>query len=174
MSTQDELAVQDWSKAVKKWSSKRGNLIMILHEIQNLHGYIPRDVAIKVAKEVDVPLAQIYEVLTFYNYFKITPPGKFVISVCLGTACFLKGGGKIFSALSEELGIGEGQSTGDGLFHLQGVRCLGCCGLAPVVLVNGPSFNYTRIYSKVHSADVKNILRDCYEIEEKNNATAHI
>lgn len=167
MSVQEEIPTQEWSKFVKKWRPKRGNLIMILHEIQNLYGYVPREVALQIAKEMDVPLARIYEVLTFYNYFKLKPPGKFVISVCLGTACFLKGGGEIFQTFSEELKIRGGETSPDGLFHLQGVRCLGCCGLAPVVMVNG------RIYSKVRSTDAKNIIRDCYDQKEKKDAATH-
>lgn len=150
----------DVTVAVKKWRRKRGNLIMVLHEIHNHHGYLPRGLALQVAKEMNVPLARIYEVLTFYNYFKLTPPGKFVVSVCLGTACYLKGGGDLFAAMSEELKVGEGETTPDGLFHLQGVRCLGCCGLAPVVMVNG------RIYSKVRPGDVRNIIADCHEQKE--------
>jgi len=167
MTVQEEAPVQDWYKAVKKWSKKRGNLIMILHEIQNQHGYVPREIALEIAKEMDVPLARIYEVLTFYNYFKLTSPGKYVISICLGTACFLKGGGEIFQAFAQELKIQGGETTPDGMFHLQGVRCLGCCGLAPVVMVN------SRIYSKVRPTDVKSIIRDCYEQKEKTDAAAH-
>ena len=140
---------------------------MILHEIQNQHGYVPREIALEIAKEMDVPLARIYEVLTFYNYFKLTSPGKYVISICLGTACFLKGGGEIFQAFTQELKIQGGETTPDGMFHLQGVRCLGCCGLAPVVMVN------SRIYSKVRPTDVRNIIRDCYEQREKIDVTAH-
>lgn len=167
MIVREEKPVQDWYKSVKKWRQKRGNLIMILHEIQNQHGYVPREIALEVAKEMDVPLARIYEVLTFYNYFKLTSPGKYVISICLGTACFLKGGGEIYRAFSEELKIEGGQTTPDGMFHLQGVRCVGCCGLAPVVMVNN------RIYSKVRPSDVKNIICDCYDRKEMTDAAAY-
>ena len=140
--------------AVKKWKSKRGSLIMALHEIQGIFGYIPWDAARTVANEMNIPLARIYEVLTFYNYFKIEAPGKVIISICDGTACHIKGSLEILEAFKEELCISENESTPDRLFHLQVVRCLGCCGLAPVAVVNG------KTYSKVTPGDVKNIIAE--------------
>lgn len=142
----------DISRTVKKWSGKRGSLIMMLHDIQGQCGYVPRDVALQLAEQVDVPLAQIYEVLTFYNYFKTSLPGKAVVSVCTGTACHLKGAPELMSALSEELGIADGETTEDGNFHLQSVRCVGCCGLAPVVMVNAQT------YGKVKPAEIRGII----------------
>lgn len=140
--------------AVKKWKTKRGSLIMALHEIQGIFGYIPWDAARTVADEMNIPLARIYEVLTFYNYFKIEAPGKVIISICDGTACHIKGSLEILEAFKEELCISENESTPDRLFHLQVVRCLGCCGLAPVAVVNG------KTYSKVTPGDVKNIIAE--------------
>lgn len=148
-------SVDNLAVTLKKWKKKRGSLIMILHEIQDQHGYLPRDLAKEVAKEMNIPLAQIWEVLTFYNYFKLTPPGKYVASVCLGTACYLKGGKDLFDAFEARLGVSEGKTTSDGLFHLQGVRCLGCCGLAPVSMVNGV------IHPKMKPNDVNNIVDEC-------------
>jgi len=141
-------------EAVKKWKLKRGSLIMALHEIQGTFGYIPWASARTVADEMGIPLARIYEVLTFYNYFKIEKPGKYIISVCDGTACHLKGSQNVLKAYQDELGIKAGESTSDRLFHLQIVRCLGCCGLAPVSTVNG------KTYSKVTPGDVKNIIAE--------------
>ena len=141
-------------EAVKKWKEKRGSLIMALHEIQGVFGYIPWASARTVADEMGVPLARIYEVLTFYNYFKIEKPGKNIISVCDGTACHLKGSQSVLKAYQDELGIGPGETTPDGLFHLQIVRCLGCCGLSPVSVVNG------KTYSRVTPGDVKNIIAE--------------
>lgn len=126
--------------AIKKWRNKRGALVMALHEIQNQQGYIPRDAALDVSEAMGVPLARIYEVITFYHYFKLSSPGKAVISVCTGTACHLKGAPALLEAFQEALAIPVGESTADGLFHLQGVRCVGCCGLAPVVVVNGKTY----------------------------------
>ena len=148
----DEAGLIDIGRIVKQWGRKRGSLIMMLHAVQNQRGYVPREVALKLAHEVDVPLARIYEVLTFYNYFKTSSPGKAVISVCTGTACHLKGAGDILAAFSEELGVGDGETTSDGNFHLQSVRCVGCCGLAPVVTVNA------RTHGKIKPSGVRGII----------------
>jgi NADH-quinone oxidoreductase subunit E len=146
--------VDEVTKLVKQWEGKKGSLIMILHELQNHYGYVPRDVAFVLSEILDVSLAQIYEVITFYNFFKLTPPGKNSISVCLGTACYLKGAPQLVEEFKKELGINEGESTKDGLFYLQIVRCLGCCGLAPVVMIN------SKVYGKVTRSEVKNILNE--------------
>lgn len=135
-----------------KWHKKRGSLIMALHEIQGVKGYVPWEDAVAIAEGMNIPLARIYEVLTFYNFFKLDAPGKAVISVCTGTACYLKGNDKVLEEFKKELGIGEGESTADKMFHLQSVRCVGCCGLAPVCVVNG------KTYGRVTPGDVRNIL----------------
>jgi len=128
---------------------------MVLHEIQGRHGYVPRTVALELAQQMKVPLARIYEVLTFYNYFELEPPAKYVISACMGTACYLKGTPDILKEFSDQLGIKVGESTPDGKFCLTTVRCVGCCGLAPVVLVNG------EVHGKVKPRDVTHILAEC-------------
>jgi len=137
---------------LEKWRPKKGNLIMILHEVEDTYGYIPPEVARKIARDLAIPLARIYEVLTFYHYFKLTRPGKYKISVCMGTACYLKGGAEILSEVKNILHVKEGQTTEDGLFYLESVRCLGCCGLAPVIAVNG------KIYGNLKKADVVGII----------------
>lgn len=129
--------VDDVSMIAKRWSSKRGSLIMALHDLQERYGYVPRESALRLAKYMDVPLARIYEVITFYSYFRLKSPGDHVISVCLGTACYLKGGPEILHEVSRHLGIIAGDTTPDGAFHLQTVRCIGCCGLSPVVTIDG-------------------------------------
>ncbi|NLW30952.1 MAG: NAD(P)H-dependent oxidoreductase subunit E [Fibrobacter sp.] len=149
---QNTTATGDVSFLVEKWRDKKGSLIMILHEIQNHYGFVPRDISLQLSKLLDVPLARIYEVITFYNYFKLDPPGKYTISVCLGTACYLKGAPEIVDEIKNLLNIEEGQTTEDGLFHLDVVRCLGCCGLAPVMMING------QIYGKVKRSEVVDIL----------------
>ncbi len=133
---------------IKKWKDKKGSLIQALHELQGRYGYVPRDAALVLAKGLGVPLARIYEVITFYNYFKLEAPGKRVVSVCMGTACYLKGAPEIEAKISAHLGIKPGESTKDKEWHLQAVRCVGCCGLAPVVMVN------TKVFAKVKAADV--------------------
>ncbi|MBO4285052.1 MAG: NAD(P)H-dependent oxidoreductase subunit E [Alphaproteobacteria bacterium] len=134
---------EETSKAAEiadKWRKKRGSLIMALHEIQGIKGYVAWEDAVMLSERMDVPLARIYEVLTFYNFFKLVAPGKAVISVCTGTACYLKGNDKVLEKFKSELKIKEGESTPDGMFHLQCVRCVGCCGLAPVCVVNGKTY----------------------------------
>ncbi len=121
----------------RKWKQKPGTLVMALHDLQDRFGYVPRDAALDLAGQMSIPLARVYEVLTFYSYFKLEPPARNTISICMGTACYLKGSGKILDRLSAHLGIGPGETTPDGEYHLRLVRCLGCCGLAPVVTVNG-------------------------------------
>ena len=157
-----EMMVPDISRTVKKWRKKRGSLIMALHEIQNRYGYVPRSVSIQLAQLMDVPLARIYEVITFYNYFNLEPPGKHNIAVCMGTACYLKGAPDVVKAFEKELDIVEGETTPDGMFHLESVRCVGCCGLAPVVVVDGETL------SKVYPEDVKGIIAKFNEMEVKN------
>ena len=149
--------VPDISRTVQKWRKKRGTLIMALHEIQNAYGYVPRNVSLQLAQLMDVPLARIYEVITFYNYFRLEPPGKNVVSICMGTACYLRGAKEREHQLCDELGIGEGETTPDGQVHLQSVRCVGCCGLAPVVVVNGET------KGKVSPGDIKAIIQKCRE-----------
>ena len=147
-----------------KWRKKRGSLIMALHELQDVKGYVPWDDAMELAQAMNIPLARIYEVLTFYNFFKLDAPGKAVISVCTGTACYLKGNDKTLEQFKKQLGISEGESTPDRMFHLQCVRCVGCCGLAPVCVVNG------KTYGRVTTGDVANILaewRKKFEDESK-------
>jgi NADH-quinone oxidoreductase subunit E len=137
---------------LEKWKDKRGNLIMILHDIQDHYGYVPREVAFILSREMDIPLARIYEVITFYNYFKLDPPGKYTISVCMGTACYLQGAPQLMEELQNILGVEEGETTRDGLFHLQSVRCLGCCGLAPVMMIND------KVYGKPDKEKLVDIL----------------
>lgn len=146
------VATRDITALAEKWRGKKGSLIMVLHEIQNEFGYVPREVSLQLSHLLDVPLARIYEVITFYNYFKLDPPGKFTVAVCLGTACYLKGAAEIVSEIQSLLNIKEGETTADGLFHLDVVRCLGCCGLAPVMSING------KIYGKVKRSEVMEIL----------------
>lgn len=148
----DAVALEKTDAILEKWRPQKGNLIMILHEVENTYGYIPAEAARKIARELAIPLARIYEVLTFYHYFKLTRPGKYKISVCMGTACYLKGAADILSEIKAILHIQEGQTTEDGLFYLESVRCLGCCGLSPVIAVND------KIYGNLGKKDVVDII----------------
>jgi NADH:ubiquinone oxidoreductase subunit E len=128
---------------MEKAKTKRhpdSSLIAILHKAQELFGYLSRDVLDEVSVFMNIPAAHIWGVATFYYYFKLTPPGKHVISICLGTACYVKGAQDIFDAISDELNIGIGETSKDQMFTLQEARCLGACGLAPVVMIDGKIF----------------------------------
>lgn len=121
---------------IKEWKDKDGNLIPVLHQVQEKYGFIPEDVAYEVAHQLGVPLAKIYGVATFYHFFKLKKPGANKISVCMGTACYLKGGDSLVEEFQNLLGVEVGDTTEDGRFSLEAVRCIGCCGLAPVITVN--------------------------------------
>lgn len=145
---------RDVQTHVNKWKDEEGNLIMILHAIQDQHGYVPREVAMELSRELGVRLARIYEVITFYHYFKLQPPGKHNITVCNGTACYLKGAPGLLSTLKSRLGIGEGETTEDREFHLDVVRCIGCCGMSPAVVVDG------KTHGKIKPADIEGIIAE--------------
>jgi len=148
---------------IKKWEGKEGNLIMILHEVQNYYGYIPRGIAFDLTRCLNIPLARIYEVISFYNYFKLEPPGKHIISICMGTACYLKGAPQLFKKIKDILTIEDGEITQDGIFQLQSVRCLGCCGLAPVIMIDG------KIYGNLKADDLVEIIAEYTNKEEKTS-----
>ena len=137
---------------IEEWKEKPGNLIMVLHQVQQTYGYIPREVAIEVSELLSVPLAKIYGVVTFYNFFKLQKAGKYIIQVCLGTACYLRGGDDLMKTLERELGIGVNGTTPDGLFSVEAVRCRGGGGLAPVVVVNG------EVHGKLETKDIPGII----------------
>ena len=113
----------------------QGTLIAALHRAQDLYGYLPQEVMAHVARELQVPEAYVYGVATFYSYFTLEPRGKYPVGVCMGTACYVKGSAAILSAVEKQLGIKTGETTEDGLFSLVETRCIGACGLAPVITV---------------------------------------
>ncbi|HOV37170.1 MAG TPA: NAD(P)H-dependent oxidoreductase subunit E [Spirochaetales bacterium] len=139
-------------KFIGEWKDKPGNLIMVLHKVQEEYGYIPRPVAIQLSKEMDVPLAKIYGVVTFYHFFKVRKPGKHKIAVCIGTACYLKGGQDLLSELETILDTGVNSTTEDGVFSIEAVRCVGCCGLSPVLMMD------QEVYGKVKKDQLAEIL----------------
>jgi NADH:ubiquinone oxidoreductase subunit E len=137
---------------IDEWKAKPGSLIMILHKIQETFGYLPREAAEKLSKITDIPLARIYGVITFYHFFKTTKPGKHRVSVCLGTACYLKGGQDLIEEARSILSLGEGEVTKDGMFSIDPVRCVGCCGLAPVITIGND------VYGKVTKDQLPDII----------------
>lgn len=137
---------------IAEWKDKPGNLIMVLHKVQEQYGFVPRSTALALARALEVPLAKIYGVITFYHFFKLEKPGRNRISVCMGTACYLKGAEDIIAELEDLLGIGLNAVTDDGEFSVEAVRCVGCCGLAPVMMING------EVYGKLTKARLPEII----------------
>ena len=131
---------EELTSFINEWKIKPGSLIMILHKTQEIFGYISREAAEKLSILTEIPLARIYGVITFYHFFKTTKPGKNRISVCLGTACYLKGSQDLIEEARNILGLAEGGVTEDGLFSIDPVRCVGCCGLAPVLTVGNDTY----------------------------------
>ena len=127
-------------------------LMAVMQQAQDIYGYLPIEVQTMIAEGMDVPLEKVYGVATFYAQFSLSPKGEYNISVCLGTACYVKGSGDIFDKLSEKLGIGADECTEDGKFSLTACRCIGACGLAPVLTVN------EEVYGRLTVDDVDDIL----------------
>lgn len=130
-----------------------GALMPVLHETQELFGYIPEEAQKRISEVLNVPMAEIYGVATFYSRFTLNPRGQHTISVCLGTACYVKNSQGILDELKEELKVEAGETTGDGKFTLEATRCLGCCGLAPVMMID------EEVYGKLVPEDISNILK---------------
>lgn len=120
-------------------------LIAILHRAQHIFGYLPREVQEFIAKKLNIPVSKVYGVVTFYSFFTMEKKGKYVINVCLGTACFVRGADKIMKEFESKLGIKNGETTEDGRFTLSSLRCVGACGLAPVIQVNGKTYGNATI-----------------------------
>lgn len=134
------------------YTQDKDNLIQILNEVQEKYGYIPKQAQKEVSEYLKIPLAEVYGVITFYSRFTLKPKGKYNISVCMGTACFVKGSEKLLDRVKERLKIDIGETTPDGKFSLEETRCLGACGLAPVFTVNG------EVYGKANVQKVDEII----------------
>ncbi|MDO4272290.1 MAG: NADH-quinone oxidoreductase subunit NuoE [Eubacteriales bacterium] len=143
-------------KAIRELKDEKGALMPVLQKAQDIYGYLPLEVQKIVADEMEIPLERVYGVATFYSQFTLNPKGRNQISVCLGTACYVKGSGDVYNALMEKLGIVGGECTPDGRYSLDACRCVGACGLAPVMMVNGD------VYGRLTVDDLDEIL-DKYE-----------
>ena len=139
-------------KVIAEKKGDKGALMPVLQKAQEIYGYLPIEVQTIISDEMNIPLEKIYGVVTFYAQFSLFPKGEYQISVCLGTACYVKGSGDIFDKLKEKLGIGDGECTPDGKFSLESCRCIGACGLAPVLTVNG------EVYGRLTVDDVDGII----------------
>ncbi len=138
--------------AIEEGKTRKGALVSIMQKAQDIYGYLPLEVQSIIARELDIPIQEVYGVATFYAQFSLYPKGQYKISVCLGTACYVKGSGDLFNKLKEVLGIEDGQCTPDGKFSLEACRCIGACGLAPVLTVNDD------VYGRLTVDDIEGIL----------------
>ncbi|MFA7116709.1 MAG: NADH-quinone oxidoreductase subunit NuoE [Bacteroidales bacterium] len=128
--------IEKIAEICKEFDNKEGDLINVLHKVQGAFGYLPEEVQREIAKHLNIPVSKVYGVVTFYSFFTMTPKGKHSISVCLGTACYVRGAEGILDEVKKELGIDVGGVTDDGQFSLDCLRCIGACGLAPVMLID--------------------------------------
>lgn len=149
---QKELRSAELRSFIQLHKDDKGPLMPIMQKAQELFGYLSLETMQLISDRLDVPVSEIYGIATFYALFSLTPKGDNVISVCTGTACYVKGAAAVLDAVKKQLGIEAGETTPDGKFSIQDTRCLGCCGLAPVMTVDGD------VYGRLTPADVKDIL----------------
>jgi NADH-quinone oxidoreductase subunit E/NADP-reducing hydrogenase subunit HndA len=138
----------------KSFNNEKGELINVLHKTQTMYGYLPAEVQEVIARELNVSTAHVYGVVTFYSFFTMIPKGEFPISICMGTACYVRGAEKVLDEFKRELKIAVGETSKDGKFSLSCLRCVGACGLAPVVLVG------EKVYGRVSPDGVKDIIAE--------------
>ena len=149
-----DLAIAKIEEICDRYADEKTPLMMILSAIQKEYGYIPLDVQELVSKKTGISVSEIYGVVTFYSFFSLKPKGKYIVGVCLGTACYVKGAQQVIDKFSELLGIAPGETTADGMFTLDALRCIGACGIAPAVSING------KVYPKVEVAGIAKIIED--------------
>lgn len=154
-------AVKQITEIVNRYKGEGTPLMMILSDIQKEYGYIPLEVQELVSLLTGIPVSEIYGVVTFYSFFSLTPKGKYVVGVCLGTACYVKGSQLVLDKFEELLGIKPGETTPDGLFTLDALRCVGACAIAPAVSING------KVHPMVQVSHVEKIISDIRRKEEE-------
>ena len=134
--------------------TKQGALISVLHEAQDIIGYLPIEVQDHIAQKLDIPASKVYGVVTFYSYFTMTKKGKYRVNICMGTACYVRGAGKVLEKFESELNVKAGTTSEDGEYSVDALRCIGACGLAPVLTVNG------KTYGHIEEDDVVGVIDD--------------
>ncbi len=149
-----EAAVAKITEICARYAEEKTPLMMILSDVQREYGYIPLEVQELISEKTGVSVAEIYGVVTFYSFFSLKPKGKYVIGCCLGTACYVKGAQQVIDKFSELLGIAPGETTEDGLFTLDALRCIGACGIAPAVTING------KVYPKLEVSAIPAIVEE--------------
>ncbi len=150
----NEIQVAQLKDVCKQFNNEPGELINVLHKAQSIFGYLPAEVQEIVAHELNVPLAKVYGVVTFYSFFTMQPKGKYPVSICLGTACYVRGAEKVLEEFKKILKIQVGETTPDGKFSISCLRCVGACGLAPVVTIGD------KVYGRVSPDGVKDIIKE--------------
>ena len=153
--------VQGVKDICDSYANEPSPLMMILSAIQKKYGYIPLEVQEIVSEKTGIPVAEIYGVVTFYSFFSLNPKGKYVIGICLGTACYVKNSQQVVDKFSSLLGIEPGQTTADGLFTIEAIRCIGACALAPAMSING------KVYPKVTPDQVGKIIDEYRKLEQE-------
>jgi len=148
-------------EVIEEYRGSLGSLIQVLHKTQNILGYLPQEIQRFIAHQLNIPYSRIYGVITFYDFFRLDPVGKYTITVCLGTACYVKGGLEILKTLKKELKVEVGRTTRDRLFTLSTARCFGSCGLAPVIMIN------KEIYGRLSPRRVLKVVEE-YRLREAN------
>ena len=149
-----EQGFRELEEFIDKLETKEGSLIAVLHKAQNIFGYLPKEVQEFIAEHLDESLAHVYGVVSFYSYFTMVPKGEHPISVCMGTACYVRGADKVLEEFQNRLKIKSGETTLDGKFSIDALRCVGACGIAPVVLVG------EKVYKEVETKDVAKIISE--------------
>ena len=147
-------AVKQIKEICNRYKHEPSPLMIVLTDVQKEYGYIPLEVQEVISAELDIPVSDIYGVVTFYSFFSLKPKGKYVIGVCIGTACYVKGSQNVLDKFAEILNIKCGETTEDGLFTLDGLRCIGACGIAPAISING------KVYPKVQLSEVAHIITE--------------
>jgi NADH:ubiquinone oxidoreductase subunit E len=151
----DSKTLQQIRKIIEGADGQAGAAIRVLQKVQGLIGYLPPDVLAAISREMKIPLSELYGITSFYSFFTMVPKGKYVIQVCLGTSCYVKGGQKLLDTLNKDFGLESGGTTPDGKFSLQTVRCIGCCGLSPVLAIKED------VHGRVKSSQLKDIMSSC-------------
>ncbi len=150
----DQKLFDELEQYIDSLPSKKGELIRVLHRAQEIFGYLPAEVQQFIGKKLGVSTAKVFGVVSFYSYFTMLPKGEHPISICLGTACYVRGAEKIRDEFCKQLDLEEGKTSADGKFSIDALRCVGACGLAPVVLVG------EKVYGRVKPEDVKKIIKE--------------
>lgn len=150
----DKEKLNKLDKFINSLEEQEGELINILREAQELFGYLSQDLQLYISRKLDIPASKVFGVATFYSFFTLQPRGKHIINVCLGTACFVRGADKILEEFKKQLNITEGNSSKDGMFTIESLRCVGACGLAPVVVID------EKVFGRIKVEDVKGIIEE--------------